>query len=212
MGTYSKSNFGKISGKVGEGVGSRWRGIKYLRSLPTKSGKPATVSQLAVYAKFALSAARLSPIKDILYIGFSDKKLNTITGYNAAVKLFITNAILGEYPDYTVDYSKMQLSKGSLRHLSHLTLDYSGGLLRLEWTVRQGDRSSFADDKVMVVVYNETTNLYTVDENIMRSDNGANIDIDAESGDTVHVWAFCIKRDGITISTSQYIGTVTLPL
>ncbi|SFH39064.1 hypothetical protein SAMN04489864_110156, partial [Pedobacter insulae] len=40
MGTYSKSNFGTISGKVGEGVASKWRGKKVLRSLPTKSSKP----------------------------------------------------------------------------------------------------------------------------------------------------------------------------
>jgi len=33
MGRYSNSNFGDISGKVGNAVGSNWRGIKYMRGL-----------------------------------------------------------------------------------------------------------------------------------------------------------------------------------
>lgn len=209
MGTYSKSNFGKISGKVGEAVGSKWRNIKYLRSLPTKSSKKATESQLAVHARFALSAAQLSPIKDILYLGFGDKKLSKITGYNAAVRAFIANTILGEYPDYTVDYAKLQLSKGDMPPLKHLNMVLDAGILTLNWVYTK-KRKAFPDDTVIVVVYNKTSNLYEVEDSFVRSDGTLTVDPDADPDDVLHVWAFCITRDGAKVSPTQYVGTVTV--
>lgn len=209
MGTYSKSNFGEISGKVGEGVGSKWRGTKYLRSLPTKSKKPASELQLATYAKFALSATQLSPIKEVLNIGFGDKKLMGITGYNAAVRNFIANSILGDYPNFTVDYENMKLSKGSLTPLMRLSIEFSTELL-IGWSFKPNTLNSFADDNVLVLVFNQTTKVYTVDDSSTRADEGISIDIGADYGDVVHAWAFCINRDKKTVSSSQYAGTITM--
>ena len=118
MGRYSKSNFGQIIGKVGNAVGGKWRGVDYLRSLPAKSNRIRTPEQLAVQARLALAAGTLSPIKDIVNIGFGVKKQNGMTGYNAAVAAFIATAISGDYPDYGVNHAEMQISRGSLGKLS----------------------------------------------------------------------------------------------
>lgn len=209
MGNYSKGANGTISGKFGSVVGSSWRGIDYLKSLPKKSTKKKSDSQLAVQAKFALSAAQLSPIKDVLYIGFGDKKLNSITGYNAAVKEFIAHSIQGEYPDFTVNYSNMQLSKGTMPPLRHLNMLLEDSLLTLNWVYTE-KRNAFVDDKVMVVIYNRTTNLYDVEESAVRADEILAVDIDADPGDVLHVWTFCINRDGLKVSPTQYVGTVTI--
>lgn len=150
MGTYSKSNFGKISGKVGEAVASKWRSVKVLRSLPTKSSKPATALQLAVHAGFALSAAQLVPIKDVLNLGFSDKKLNKITGYNAAVKSFLAEAITGDYPNYAIDYSKIKMSKGSLSPREILISLKNN--ITLSWPADLNDFNSSANDKMAFIL------------------------------------------------------------
>lgn len=210
MGRYYKSNFGTISGKVGELVGSTWRGINYLRSLPTKSGKPASVSQLAVHEKIALSATQLSPIKDLLYIGFGDKKLKSITGYNAAVKEFIANSILGEYPDYTVDYANMHLSKGTLPLLRNLDMSLDQSVLTLYWTYEQ-KCDAFLDDTVIVVIYNKTNKRYDVKDSASRGDGTVDVAIDANHGDVLHIWIFCSTRDGLKVSPTQYVGMLTMP-
>ncbi|MES2653378.1 MAG: DUF6266 family protein [Bacteroidota bacterium] len=213
MGNYSKGANGTISGKFGSVVGSSWRGIDYLRGLPKKSKKPISDLQLAVRAKFALSAAQLSPIKDVLYIGFGDKKLSTITGYNAAVRVFISTCILGEYPDYTVAYPKMQLSKGGgvTPQLKHVSLEVDGGgMLTLNWTYVP-KRNAFADDTVMAVVYNTTSKLYEVNDSATRAEDTLTIDMDADAGNVLHIWIFCITRDGLKVSATQYVGSVTLP-
>ena len=111
MATYSKGANGAFSGKVGSVIGSSWRSVDYLRGLPKKSSKASTEPQLAQRTRFALAARYLSPIKDILNIGFKDKQLNKITGYNAAVKIFLNQAVTGDYPDFVIDFSKVVLSK-----------------------------------------------------------------------------------------------------
>lgn len=209
MAIYSKSTFGKISGKLGEAVGSKWRNIQYVRSLPTKSAKAPTEAQLAVYAKFTLSAARLSPIKEILYLGFGDKKLNKSTGYNAAVKAFLANSIIGDYPNYEVDYPKLQLSKGSLAPLTSLQLTFDSSTLSVTWTADFNWLNCFADDQVLVVVYNQNSNLYILNDEANREAQNVDFELSANSGDVLHAWAFCLKRDLEKVSPSQYIGTFT---
>ena len=113
MAMYSKGTNGAFSGKAGSIVGSNWRGVDYLKSMPKKSNKKGSELQLAQRRKFALAPLYLSPIKDILNIGFKDKQLNKTTGYNAAVKIFLNNAIVGDYPDFAIDFSQIVLSKGS---------------------------------------------------------------------------------------------------
>jgi hypothetical protein len=178
--------------------------------LPTKSGKPASVSQLAVHEKIALSARQLSLIKDLLYLGFGDKKLKSITGYNAAVKEFIANSILGEYPDYTVDYANMHLSKGALPRLRNLDMLLDKGVLTLYW-IYAPKCDAFLDDRVIVVIYNKTNKQYNVKDSAFRGDGAFDVAIDADPGDVLHIWTFCSTRDGLKVSPTQYVGMLTMP-
>ncbi len=210
MGTYSKSTFGKIKGKVGEGVGSKWRGVSVIRSLPTKSSKPFTASQLAIQAKFALSAAQLSPIKDVLNLGFSDKKLNKITGYNAAVKAFLAEAITGTYPNYGVDYSKMKMSKGSL-NAAEIQVSFESAI-KLSWPADLNDFNSSASDKMVFIVYNETKNTYKLNNSFTRDAESMSFPYTIGVGDVLHIWSFCVKHDGKTVSNSVYAGSISGPI
>ncbi len=54
MAIFSKGILGGFSGKVGNVVGSTWRGKDVLRSLPTKRNRVATQSQLDQQEKFSM--------------------------------------------------------------------------------------------------------------------------------------------------------------
>lgn len=212
MGAYSKGANGTFSGKVGSVIGSSWRSIDYLKSLPKKSGKEATTEQVAQRTKFAMAPVYLRPIKDILNIGFSDKNLNKTTGYNAAVKIFLTQAIQGDYPDYRVDFSKIVMSKGSLSVFHALAATLTGNDLVLTWNSILNRYNAFTDDSLMVVVLNATKMMYLIYENITRADLTYTINMAADfTGDVLHTWAFAIKREGDIVGNSQYLGSVTLP-
>lgn len=212
MATYSTGANGAFSGKLGSMIGSSWRSINYLKGLSKKSSKPVTEAQLAQRSKFALAPLYLSPIKDILNIGFKDKQLNKITGYNAAVKVFLSQAVGGNYPDYVIDFSKVVLSKGSLSVFHGLTANLQGGDLVLNWQSIPNRYSSFIDDMLTVVLFNETKNLYLVFEEAQRGALNYTAAIgDNFTGDVFHSWAFAVNRDATAVSGSQYLGTFTIP-
>lgn len=212
MGTYSKGANGAFSGKVGSVVGSNWRNIDYLRSLPKKSKKGASADQIAQRAKFALAPQYLRPIKDILNIGFGDKNLNTITGYNAAVKMFLTQAVGGEYPAFVIDFSKIILSKGSLSVFHSLAANVVGTDIVLTWKSILNRYNAFADDGLMVVIFNETKMMYLIYEEMSRAELTYTIEVGNDfTGDVCYCWAFSIKREGDVVGNSQFLGSLTMP-
>ncbi|SDG34920.1 hypothetical protein SAMN05421827_105240 [Pedobacter terrae] len=212
MATYSKGANGAFSGKVGSVIGSNWRSVDYLRGLPKKSSKPSTEPQLAQRAKFALAAQYLSPIKDVLNTGFKDKQLNKITGYNAAVKIFLNQAVTGNYPDFQIDFSKVVISKGSLSAMHGLNASLQGADLLLNWQSILNRYNAFADDVLTVVIFNATKNMYLVYEEAQRAALTYTAVIGANfSGDVLHVWGFAVNRDATGVANSQYLGTYTIP-
>jgi hypothetical protein len=210
MAKYSHATFGNISGTVNNAVGTSWRGVNYLRNIAKKSGKAPSDAQLAVQAKLALAAFQLSRIKTVLNMGFSDTKLNKLTGYNAAVREFIQNAITGNFPDLAIDYSKMQISRGSLTVLKGLALAIVGNVVTLTWAVREDAILGNADDGILVLLYNSTKDEYMTDCSGKRNVGEIVVTIPEEAGDQIEVWLFCISKDKKAVSTSQYAGSATV--
>ncbi|QNN41500.1 DUF6266 family protein [Pedobacter roseus] len=212
MATYSKGANGAFSGKVGSIVGSNWRGVDYLKSLPKKSNKQSSDLQLAQRRKFALAPIYLSPIKDILNIGFKDKQLNKTTGYNAAVKIFLNNAIVGDYPDFTIDFSQIVLSKGSLSVFHGLSAVLQGTDIVLSWQSISNRYNAFDDDMLMVVLFNDTKKMYLVYEDAQRAALTYTAIVgNTAAGDVFYAWAFAVKRENNVVSNSQYLGSFTMP-
>ncbi|MCY1511900.1 hypothetical protein D9M68_463410 [compost metagenome] len=196
-----------LSGKLGNVVASHWKGIPYLRSLPKKSNKPPTPAQLGVQARFALAIHLLSPIKEVLNLGYSHKKLTRMSGYNAAVKTFLTNnSITGTYPALEVDFSKLQLSRGLLRPLNDVTGSYMKGSLCLSWKYSENRFMSFPDDEVIALVYNQTSKAYHMRASVQRRAQQLKMNPGAQAGDRLHVWVFATSHDQEAVSYSQYIG------
>src|SRR5690606_20643136 len=133
MGIYVKGLLGAFSGKVGSVVGSNWRSIDYLRSLPKPSSKPATAKQKAQRAKFALAIEFLSPMRDIINIGFNDKSQTKMTAFNNATNDLLFR-IEGEYPDFTIPYPKVRFSTGSLRNVMAALSETVDGDPAISWT------------------------------------------------------------------------------
>ncbi|MGK9118021.1 DUF6266 family protein [Olivibacter jilunii] len=212
MGRYVKGANGAFSGKVGSVVGSSWRSINYLRSLPKITKKGASEAQIAHRTKFAISSQYLRPLKDILNIGFSDQQQAKSSGYNMAVRAFFNNAIIGEYPDFEVDFSKMELSRGSINPLPGLGyVEANPGELSFTWQTDTNKYNAFADDAVLLVIYNQSKRMYMIYDEASRADGTFSVAISINySGDVLHAWGFALHRNGKLASTSQYLGTLTV--
>lgn len=212
MARYTKGALGAFSGKLGNVVGSNWRQIDYLRSLPRPSKKPASLLQMAQRAKFALATSFLSTIRDVLNVGFGDIRRGRSTGYNEATKVMLKSGISGDYPDFEIDYAKVVLSNGSLAQLPSIEFMENGPLsIEFNWESIVNERNSFEDDDVVILLYNKTKNLFSVYEEAKRRDMAFSISMPGSfEGDELVSWVFLVKRDGNTTSSSQYIGEVVL--
>lgn len=112
MGTLKNGLFGPLSGKVGNIIGSSWRGIHYVRSVPKKTKKEPSAKQLAVRARFAEVRKFLLPLKSVVERGYSNQDLRRATALNLAVKEnYAVFAGTDEQPG--PDYSRIVLSRGT---------------------------------------------------------------------------------------------------
>lgn len=212
MARFIKGIHGSYSGKVGNIVGSSWRGIDYVRSLPKKSSKASSEAQLAQRMKFGMTTSFLKSIKDILMLGFSDSKQKDKTGYNVAFQQLINNAFQGTYPNFTIDFSAVKIASGSLAALVGLVVaEIAPKVLNLSWDPIVNRFNAFDDDQVLVILYDETDNLFFAYEGATRADAAIDIVLpDSYTGKKIVGWSFNIHRDGLITSTSQYLGEFVL--
>ena len=126
MGTIKQGILGGFNGKVGTVVGSSWKGTAYMRGRAQHIKNPRTAGQ--IYQRNAIKAIALAlrPIASTLSLTFA-KSAGKMSGYNKAVSVNYHEAIVNQDGQPVVDFSKLILSKGTLKAFRSLFIeDYSG--------------------------------------------------------------------------------------
>jgi hypothetical protein len=105
----------KFSGKIGdELVGFKSYKKHGLRKYNGSPRVPNTLSQRQVKSSFAVAVAAVKPLVPAVRLGFAHATGGTMSGYNACVRYTVKNAVIGDYPDYEIDYEKLKISIGNL--------------------------------------------------------------------------------------------------
>lgn len=154
MGIIRKGILGGFKNKVGSVIGSSFRNKDVIKSLPKVSSKPPTLSQTNQRLRFGLITgflSRLSALIDDRY-----KQSGSTSSMNEAVSYHLKNAVMGVAPDFTIDYTKLQFSSGSLENPE--TYDVAAtatGKLDFSWSLDGlDDKHLDATDVINVLVYN----------------------------------------------------------
>ena len=114
MGVISKGILGGFSGLVGTVVGSHWKGIDYMRSKPTKrSAASYSQAQLDQQLKFGVTTHFLQSLGGLPEQTFHRYAVQK-TSRNSALSYLLKHAITGSSPDFTLDYSKVLISRGDI--------------------------------------------------------------------------------------------------
>lgn len=212
MGNYRRGILGNFSGKVGTVIGSHWKGIDYMRSLPRKSGKAPSEVQYGQQLKFALAVSFNKPISSLVNQGYVSLAKEKVSGYNLAVRQTMKEAITGIFPDYVIDYPKVKISEGSLAPSMDATVvSAAAGSLVISWTDNTEDEDvAFTDDRLMVLVYNPAKARYLfTTAGALRSAGSHSVNLPLNfSGDEVEVYISFISRDGNKTANSDYLGKV----
>lgn len=210
MGTFKKGILGGFSGKVGTVVGSNWRGLDVMRSLPKRSKSSITQLQASQRQRFALAMEFLSPLTTILTAYFGSPS-GTSSRLNNAASYHLKEAIVGDSPNYGIDYSKVIVSKGELIGVKNaaVTAPVAGGI-HVAWDDNSDQVLARSTDLLLLVAYNPDKSQFVIAQGpATREDATAAIGIpNTFGGDTLHVWIAFVNPDSQKAATSLYFGTL----
>ena len=211
MATYKKGILGVFTGKVGTVVGSSWKGIDYIKSLPKSGSRTPSQLQLDQRLKFGLVTSFLKPIKQLTSIGYGTVK-GSISPSNAAASYHLNEAVIGTSPDFEIDYPKVIFSRGELPGpASPSAVAGSGAEIDFAWADNSAANLAQTTDKAVLLVYGETSKQFVFEDTATRASVGATMQLPPNfTGETVHVWMAFFSANDKQASTSVYLGTVVV--
>ncbi|AWI26226.1 DUF6266 family protein [Flavobacterium pallidum] len=211
MGKFEKGILGGFRGTIGPVVGTNWRGIDVMRSRPKRSGRQPTEKQLEQRMVFALVIRFVNPLRSLLdkYFG---QPANERSRADLASSYFLREATTGMYPDITLDYNKVIITKGELAGPQDAVLvAQANAMLEFTWTDNSGQPEAVSTDLLLVVVYNPEKARFQFDHTEQRSAGSLTVSLpDSWGGDVVHCWIGFTALGGYRASTSLHLTATVL--
>ncbi|WP_316817983.1 DUF6266 family protein [Pedobacter nyackensis] len=210
MGIIRNGILGGFRKKVGNISGAFWRDLNVIKSLPRKSNKPPTQTQLDQRMKFGLVTAFLSIMSEFIDEGYRTGNGST-SPMNDAVAYHLKNAVTGVAPNFTLDYTKFSFSKGKLSVPSVSTVDTAApASVDFNWSLDGADNKyKDATDVINVLAYNPTKNQFvSLKAAAPRSALNYSLPLPLDFvGDSVHCFfSFTSTKKKKLHSRSVYIG------
>lgn len=214
MGTYNNGAFGSFKGKVGNLVGSYWRGIPYMRSRPEHVNDPKTPAQQLQRAKFGLIMGFLKKIKPVLRAGFETSSKRA-TAFNSAASFNLKNAIVGDDPEsLQIDFAALTVNRGPLTPPDTASfVSENPGEVTINWQSDTTFGSASDDDEAIILLYNTTKDraLYIVEEGPTRDEESFTLNLPSiYEGDDLEGYLSFMRPDGSEVSDSTYLGSLSV--
>ena len=216
MAKYTQGINGPFSGKIGNVIGSSWRGIHYMKSVSKKRTKEPSPRQLENQYVFAIAQHWLSPLLDYVREGFQSPS-KPKRGFIAAKSYLLKNALVRNGYDSYIIPSKMLVSKGTHPQAADLKMsfDADAGEIDIRWNPAKTEdpadqrRASF-NDQAMYLAYNiEDGDVIGQVYSVLRETGHCQITVPKRKG-KYHVYLAFHAADRKDQSDSRYLGEVEL--
>ena len=174
---------------------------------------PKTPKQLAYRMRFGMVNRCLSPLNKAIKKGF----LKTDNAYRKEISKALSNAVLGEYPNYKMDYSKIQVAEGKIQLPTFVTAEVNEKMCvaTFKWNPQLifDTYPGRKDDQVNIVCLNkaipEAVNFINAAK---RSAGSATIDLSSKMiinekwyTKDLHFWLYLSRFDLTQNSDSVYV-------
>jgi len=204
MAVIKQGILGGLSGKIGSVVGSSWKGIAVLKSLPLSVANPQTAGQVEQRDKMtgivAVARILLAALIQPYWNPFAQK----MSGYNAFVSENIDTFVADVFTTYANFFSQ----RGSLLGVvvSGIVATAGGNTITVSWTDNSGQADALATDKMVFTVYNATQDYWIVDaENDVRNGSPYAIpDAVMANGDALKCYTGTSRPNISKVSDSVY--------
>ena len=208
MAKCSIGPYGHPSGKIGNLVFYTLNGQAVCR-LIGKAGKPS-LNQLDNRQRMSITMEFLKPMREFINSSFKLEAEGTVKNpHNLATSYNKKHALIGQYPDIKVDYSKVILSKGSLEMAKDFKLTKGDAGVNLSWD-NVAEVNGRYDDVMMVMISNpDKKHASSYLNAARRADGSCFVPVPHWLMETQMEVYVCFKSaDGKSISDSAYIGNL----
>lgn len=202
---------GGFKGKVGNIVGSSWKGIATMRAQPLSVANPKSAGQVQQRGKFSFAVSIAQILLTVIIKPLWDRFAVQMSGYNSFIK---TN--VGLFTDFaTTPWNMVKFSVGKIGNAGNviMSLVSSTEVLSVSWDTAAGTENKLASDIPYVVLVNKTGEFVAASVlSDVRSSGGTTVIIpsDTQLGDVVYGYLCFSRADGSLVSTSEYcVVTVT---
>jgi len=206
MAKFKSSTFGKISGKHGDVVAVTMKdGTTYFRTYIIPPN-PNSVKQQSQRGKFGFVVKELNCMRKLFTVTFGGQY-----GINRAVSLAMKTCVSGEFPDFRIDYSRLQIAVGNLPVPDSLSLEkLSTNTIKLNWSYNELKFEN-PDDTISVVLFNRAKKQIIHLQNIaFRRDKNVLISIPELMLNTeVYMWIYISSVKNNIFSESKFLGLRT---
>ncbi|WP_316838569.1 DUF6266 family protein [Pedobacter gandavensis] len=210
MGSLQNGLFGGFNGRVGNLVGYILNGKNVIRTIG-HSGKPLSPARKINCDRMKIVNDFLHPITSFIKLGFKLKVLGTDRNYyNEAVSYNKKHAVMGEYPNAEMDYSKAMLSMGTLLKAENPQIQLIGTAIEFTWDVPDDLPWENRKDRAMLQICfpgnTQQTHCLSASH---REDGKHTLQIDPSLVNArIEAYISFIKADGSAISDSVHAGSI----
>ena len=211
MARIKQGILGGFSGKIGNIVGSSWKGIAVMKTLPLSVSNPRTAKQVTQRGKFSDAVELAQTILVGLIKPLWDRFAVKQSGFNHFLQQFIK---LKPGSDLA---SKVKMAMGQMDILFEFEASATANnhQLSLRWTNDSGTGLKLKDDEIYCLVLDSNLKYVAQGSNIAtREDEGATITLpdSVHTGDVLNVYAAARRADGTVVSDTNYVQVTVSPL
>lgn len=206
MGIIKRGILGGFSNKVANVVGSSWKGIAVIKSLPLSVANPNTAAQQSQRNKFSACVLFAGTILTTVIKPCWDRWAQRMSGYNAFVQTnidFFSSAGL-------ITPASLITARGSLVGVVNLAAqaDASLGTITINWDDNSGSGNAAASDDAYAVVYNFTTQeLIQAGPGLARNDGQIDVTgLTLVVGQVIWVYLAFRQTSGFLVSDSSAVS------
>jgi len=195
---------GSYRGKAGGTIGSSWKGIAVVKSMPLSVANPKTVAQTAQREKFAACIAAARLLLSDLITTYWNPFAKRMSGINAFVKQNIDCFAVGGLSVPADFYAARGILMGALN--LNITASASQHTIFIEFADNSGTGDALGTDQARILLYNETKGIwhfFNSGDTRMTGESRGLGDY-YEEDDVLHCYFFFTRADYSKISDSEY--------
>ena len=204
---------GALIGKIGPVTGYTRNGQNIIRTAASRKDGKLTPGRIAQREKIKVCNAFTKAFSGT---GFFNKTFPSYgkrgSGYNRATSAIMNNAVIGTYPDISLSYPDVTISKGTLPAAQNaaITVNKEGNLSFTWKNNSKGGKAKGNDQAVLVAYFPALQQAVFSIGTATRKDGKALLQASILKGSTAETYLSFINHDQTEASSTIYTGSVSL--